>query len=77
MKEESIEEVDIENVIMFFIYINDLVLFANTLGDAKKLMRPLGQFSTHTKLSVNRKLVFHIYCNYLLEVFNITNSKRE
>ena len=38
---------------MFLLYADDVVLFANTLGDAQKLMKALEIFCMHTKLSVN------------------------
>ena len=45
VKQEGIEEVVIGNVIiMFLLYIDDVVLFANTLGDVQKLMRALEEF---------------------------------
>ena len=37
-----------------FCYADDVVLFANTLGDAQKLMKALEKNCMHTKLSVNR-----------------------
>ena len=51
---EGIEEVVIGNVvIMLLLYTYDVVFFANTLGDAQKLMKALEKICTHTKLSVN------------------------
>ena len=39
VKEKCVEEVAIENVvIMLLLYADDVVLLANTLGDAQKLM---------------------------------------
>ena len=39
VKEESIEEVAIKNVvIVLLLYVDDIVFFANTLGDAQKLI---------------------------------------
>ena len=38
---------------MLRLYVNVVVLFANTLGDAKKLMRVSKTFCMHTKFSVN------------------------
>ena len=38
---------------MFLLYADNVVLFANTLGDAQKLMKALEKFCMHTKLSVN------------------------
>ena len=54
VKEECVEEVAIGNVvIMLLLYENNVVLFANILGDAQKLMKALEIFCMHTKLSVN------------------------
>ena len=39
---------------MFFMYANDMVPCANTLGDVQKLTRALEEFCTHTKLTINR-----------------------
>ena len=48
------EEVSIGNVvIMLLIYVDDVVLFANTLGDAQKHMKALEKICMHTKFSVN------------------------
>ena len=45
-KEECVEEVDIGNVvIMLLLYADDVVLLANTLGDAQKLMKALEIFA--------------------------------
>ena len=42
VKEECVEEVSTGNVvIMLLLYANDVVLFANTLGGAQKLMKTL------------------------------------
>ena len=42
VKEECVEEVVIGNVvIMLLLYADDVVLFANTLGDAQKLVKVL------------------------------------
>ena len=50
VKEEGVEEVAIENVvIMLLLYVDDVVLFANTLGHAQKLMKALEKFCKHTK----------------------------
>ena len=49
MKKLSLEDV----VIMLLLYVDDVVLFANTLGDTQKLMRALEEFCMHSKLSVN------------------------
>ena len=39
VKEECIEEVAIKNVvIVLLLYVDDIVFFANTLGDAQKLI---------------------------------------
>ena len=38
---------------MLLLYANDVLLFANTLGDAQKLMKALEKVYMHTKLSVN------------------------
>ena len=38
---------------MLLLYADDVVCFANTLGDAQKLMKGLENNSRHTKLSVN------------------------
>ena len=54
VKEECVEEVGFGNaMIMHLLYADDVVLFANTLGDAQKLMKALEIFCMHTKLSVN------------------------
>ena len=54
VKEECVEEVAIGNVvIMLLLYADDVVLFANTLGDAQKLMKALEKNCMHTKLSVH------------------------
>ena len=54
VKEECVEEVVIANVvIMLLLCVDDIELFANTLGDAQKLMRALEIFDMHIKLSVN------------------------
>ena len=54
VKEECVKEVSIGNVvIMLLLYADDVVFFANTLGDAQKLMKALEIFCMHTKLSVN------------------------
>ena len=53
-KEECVQEVVIGNVVtMLLLYADDVVFFANTLGDAQKLMKALENFCVHTKLSVN------------------------
>ena len=50
VKEEGVEEVVIGNVvIMLLLYADDVVLLANTLGDAQKLMKALEFFCMHTK----------------------------
>ena len=49
VKEECVMEVSI----MFLLYADDVVFFANTLGDAQKLMKALEKNCMHTKLSVN------------------------
>ena len=42
VKEECIEEVSIGNVvIMLLLYVDDVVLFADTLGDAQKFIKAL------------------------------------
>ena len=38
---------------MLLLYVDDVVLFVNTLGDAQKLMKAWGNFCMHIKLSVN------------------------
>ena len=54
VKEECVEEVAIGNVvIMLLLYENNVVLFANILGDAQKLMKALEKICMHTKLSVH------------------------
>ena len=40
-------------MIILLLYANDVVLFANTLGDAQKLMKALEKFCIYTKLGVN------------------------
>ena len=39
---------------MLLLYEEDLVFFANTLGDTQKLIKALEEFCMHTKLSVNK-----------------------
>ena len=57
VKEECVEEVVIGNdVIMLLLYADDVVLFANALGDAQKLMKALEKNCMHTKLSVHSKI---------------------
>ena len=57
VKEECVEEVSIGNVvIMLLLYVDDVVLFANTLGDTQKLMKALEKNRMHTKLSVKLTL---------------------
>ena len=41
VKEECIEKVVVGNVIMLFLYTDNVVLFPSTLGDAQKLMKAL------------------------------------
>ena len=54
VKEECVEEVSIGNVvIMLLLYVDDVVLFANTLGDAQNIMKALENFCMHTTLSFN------------------------
>ena len=54
VKEEGAEEFAIGNVvIMRLLSVDDVVIFANTLGDAQKLMKALKIFCMHKKLSVN------------------------
>ena len=38
---------------MLLLYVDNVLLFVNTLGDAQKLIRELEEFHMHTKLSVN------------------------
>ena len=38
---------------MLLLYADDVVLFANTLGDAQKLTKALEKLCMHTKLSVS------------------------
>ena len=53
VKDECVEEVSIGNVVtMLFLYADDVVFLANTLGDAQKLLKELEFFCMHTKLSV-------------------------
>ena len=40
-------------MIILFLYADDVLLFANTLGDAQNLMKAIKNFCMHTKLSVN------------------------
>ena len=52
VKEEGVEEGAIGNVvIMLLLYVDDVVLFANTFGDALKLLRVFEEFACI--LSVN------------------------
>ena len=54
VKEEGVEEVTIGYVvIMHLLYVDDIVLFANTLGDAQNLMKALENFCMHGKVNVN------------------------
>ena len=49
IKEEGVEEVAIENVIIILlVYVDDVVPFANTLGNAQKLMKALKKNCMHT-----------------------------
>ena len=51
--EKGIEEVPIGNVVITLsLYVDDEVLFANTLENAQKLMRALEEYFMYTKLSV-------------------------
>ena len=46
VKEEGVEEFTIGNVvIMLLLYVDDVVFFANTFGDAHKLMKALEFFA--------------------------------
>ena len=54
MSQKIVVEVVIGNVvIMLLLYAYDVVLLANNLGDAQKLMKALEIFCVHTKSSVN------------------------
>ena len=54
IKKEGFGEVAIGNVvIMPLLSADDVVLFANTLGDVQKIMKALEEFCIHTKLIVN------------------------
>ena len=52
VKEEGVEEVVIGNVvIMLLLYADEVVVFANTLGDGQKLMNKLENIFMHTNLT--------------------------
>ena len=51
VKEECVEEVASGNVVVILLLYADVVLFANTLGDAQKLMKALEISCMHTKIS--------------------------
>ena len=56
VKEEGVEEVAIGNVIiMLLLYAHDVMLFANTLGDAQKLMTTLEILCMHMKVLIALK----------------------
>jgi hypothetical protein len=46
---KSLGDVEVMNLL----YVDDVVLFANTLEDVQKLMKILERFCMHSKLSVN------------------------
>ena len=53
-QEECVEEVVIRDVVItLLLYADDVVFFANTLGNAQKLMKSLEKICVHRKLCVN------------------------
>ena len=54
VQQEAIGELIMGHVvIILLLYRDDVLVFANTLGDAKKLKKELEEFCMHAKLSVN------------------------
>ena len=51
VKKEGIEEVVIRNVVIMLLLYADVLFFANTLGDAQKLMKALEKHCMNTKFN--------------------------
>ena len=45
VEEESVEKVVTGNVVIIILYVDNVVLFTNTLGDAQKLMRAFEEYA--------------------------------
>ena len=79
IKEECVEEVSIGNVvIILLLYADDVVLLANTLGNAQKLMKALEIVFMHTKLSVNSsKTKIMLVKNTTMGLLKCRNGKNQ
>ena len=51
VKKEGIEEVVIRNVVIMLLLYADVLFFANTLGEAQKLMKALEKHCMNTKFN--------------------------